>query len=189
MSQNNLILGLLLLAAVVIMYFIYAKREGFSAAAGGSSNLLLADEEGNLATIQFPKGMVMLWFGTETNVPAGWALCNGENSTPDLRGRFVMGVNPNTNATGAEGISVREFGTIGGKSSHDVTLAVENLPAHTHIYKTGNFWAACRSVFQSDVTNDDRNIANDSSLTGSGTPFRVNTMPPYYVLAYIIKVI
>jgi hypothetical protein len=38
-----------------------------------------------------PRGGIILWSGAITNVPAGWALCDGQNGTPDLRDRFVMG--------------------------------------------------------------------------------------------------
>jgi hypothetical protein len=32
-----------------------------------------------------------MWSGKESEIPAGWALCDGRPGTPDLRGRFVMG--------------------------------------------------------------------------------------------------
>ncbi len=38
-----------------------------------------------------PAGVIVMWSGTINNVPAGWALCNGLNGTPDLRERFVVG--------------------------------------------------------------------------------------------------
>lgn len=36
-----------------------------------------------------PAGGIIMWSGA--TVPDGWALCNGENGTPDLRGRFIYG--------------------------------------------------------------------------------------------------
>lgn len=36
-----------------------------------------------------PAGLIAMWSGTE--VPEGWALCNGENDTPDLSDKFVVG--------------------------------------------------------------------------------------------------
>ncbi len=38
-----------------------------------------------------PRGGIIMWSGSETEIPTGWALCNGANQTPDLRGRFIMG--------------------------------------------------------------------------------------------------
>lgn len=38
-----------------------------------------------------PPGTIAIWSGTETDKPDGWFICNGENGTPDLRDRFVMG--------------------------------------------------------------------------------------------------
>ena len=37
----------------------------------------------------FPRGIIVPFWGN--TVPNGWAECNGDNGTPDLRDRFVMG--------------------------------------------------------------------------------------------------
>ncbi len=50
----------------------------------------------------------------------GWALCNGNNGTPDLRDRFVMGT-----------VSSANLRATGGANSY--TLTVSNLPSHTDI--------------------------------------------------------
>ncbi len=39
----------------------------------------------------FPKGTIIMWRGRPENIPKGWALCDGQNGTPELRGRFVLG--------------------------------------------------------------------------------------------------
>lgn len=38
----------------------------------------------------FPPGGIIMWSGLEADIPKGWALCDGANGTPDLRGRFVL---------------------------------------------------------------------------------------------------
>ena len=38
-----------------------------------------------------PKGGIIMWSGAIDQVPAGWAICDGNNGTPDLRDRFVLG--------------------------------------------------------------------------------------------------
>jgi hypothetical protein len=39
----------------------------------------------------FVSGMIMLWSGSISSIPSGWLLCDGSNSTPDLRNCFVVG--------------------------------------------------------------------------------------------------
>lgn len=35
--------------------------------------------------------MILIWSGAVVDIPAGWALCDGNNGTPDLRGKFLIG--------------------------------------------------------------------------------------------------
>ncbi|MFO0001051.1 MAG: tail fiber protein, partial [bacterium] len=66
-----------------------------------------------------PLGGIIMWSGSVDAVPAGWALCDGRSSngrtTPDLRGRFVIGAT-----------SGRVVGSVGG--SETVTLTTSQLP-------------------------------------------------------------
>ena len=66
-----------------------------------------------------PSGVIVMWSGSIASIPAGWALCNGSNGTPDLRDRFVVGAG-STYAVGATG------------GANTVTLTTANLPSHTH---------------------------------------------------------
>ena len=61
--------------------------------------------------------------GRGTGAFKGWSLCNGQNGTPDLRGRFLVGHDQNAS----------EYSTIGKTGgSKSVTLQVSNIPAHNH---------------------------------------------------------
>ena len=74
----------------------------------------------NLTGIEaFVTGMILLWYGNTGNIPSGFVLCDGNNSTPDLRDRFVIGAG-----------SAYSPGNTGGSSS--VTLSTSQLPSHTH---------------------------------------------------------
>ena len=42
-----------------------------------------------------PSGGIIIWSGAANAIPTGWVLCNGSNSTPDLRNRFVIGAGDN----------------------------------------------------------------------------------------------
>jgi microcystin-dependent protein len=73
---------------------------------------------GELTTL-IPSGIILLWSGSIASIPSGWVLCNGANSTPDLRDRFVVGAGTTyaVNATGG---------------ANTVTLDATMIPAHTH---------------------------------------------------------
>lgn len=56
-----------------------------------------------------PAGTIVAFYGTE--IPAGWVLCDGRTTasgmlTPDLRNRFIMGLEPGTAALGETGGSL-----------------------------------------------------------------------------------
>ena len=74
---------------------------------------------------RIPKGVIVMWSGTLATIPAGWALCDGTNGTPDLQNKFIRGA---TTATLP--------GTEGGADT--VTLATTNLPSHAHTTTTGS---------------------------------------------------
>ena len=37
------------------------------------------------------KNIIVIWSGAVVDIPAGWALCDGNNGTPDLLSKFVVG--------------------------------------------------------------------------------------------------
>jgi microcystin-dependent protein len=58
-----------------------------------------------------PVGAIVMWAGTEAQIPTGWALCNGLNATPDLRDRFILGAD--------EANSRYSIGQLGGANWDD----------------------------------------------------------------------
>ena len=59
-----------------------------------NSSLVLevtSDGEGSGGGSGVPVGTIAVWSGETTNIPTGWALCDGTNGTPDLRNRFIIG--------------------------------------------------------------------------------------------------
>lgn len=49
-----------------------------------------------------PSGVIAMWSGSIGTIPVGWYLCDGTNSTPDLRDRFIVGAG-SSYAVGATG--------------------------------------------------------------------------------------
>jgi hypothetical protein len=116
-----------------------------------------------------PVGAIMMWSGDVTKLPPGWALCDGNNGTPDLKGRFIVGYDPNK-------YPMREEG--GNKNLEDF-----RLPEHAHLIG-GEY-----IDFNYDVIYANRKSArmNAPQYTGGVTSsVPIEMRPPYYVLAYII---
>ena len=54
------------------------------------ASVTLAKCETSLTNALVPVGGIIMYFGTESNIPTNWKLCNGQNGTPDLRNKFVI---------------------------------------------------------------------------------------------------
>jgi microcystin-dependent protein len=158
-----------------------------------------------------PTGVVVMWSGAVTAIPAGWALCDGTGSTPDLRERFVVGAGGiNTTNTVSGGVGYVK-GAVGGENTH--TLTTFEMPshshggsvgggAHTHTFtdkydshacKNGVFssTSGCFMTLDSDATTVSTTTAGDGSHThtinAEGGGAAHENRPPYYALAYIMK--
>ena len=70
-----------------------------------------------------PKGTILGWYASAPP-PPGWALCDGQQGTPDLRGRFLMGAE----TAGLEGGANRLEEVM--TEAHSLTLA--EIPRHDH---------------------------------------------------------
>jgi len=132
-----------------------------------------------------PQGAIMMWSGAINQIPAGWALCNGTNGTPDLRDRFIAGAG-NTYAVGATG----------GEATHVLTIA--EMPSHTHIQSPHHHQVGWDSQSKTNGNSDIKPLSgstngyNDSTDTtatnqNTGGGAAHNNLPPYYALAFIMK--
>jgi len=124
-----------------------------------------------------PAGVITMWSGAANAIPGGWALCDGTNGTPNLKGRFVVGYDP------ADG----DFDTIGETGGEKrVTLQASELPQHTHNLSQGNSYTGAGGGGIVGRGSDAPNTMQTGTQAGA-TGNSHNNLPPYYTIAYIIK--
>lgn len=124
-----------------------------------------------------PSGGIIMWSGSIASIPTGWFLCNGSNSTPDLRNRFIVCADADV-ATVAES-------TISGsaaQSGGSVTITQGNLPSANGTFTRYDGNGAGLTGVQG-TTNGTNAQTQSVALGGSGTAY----VQPYFALAYIMK--
>ena len=156
--------------------------------AGATGQVLLSAGGSSTPTwgSAIPSGGIIIWSGSSASIPTGWLLCDGTNSTPDLRNRFVVGAG-STYAVGATGGSADAIVV-----SHTHTATVTD-PGHLHTYNYpssiglaggGNNLSA-GSGSSTNTSTASTGITVSNSTTGSsGTNAN---LPPYYALCYIMR--
>ena len=108
-----------------------------------------------------PSGAIVIWSGSAASIPAGWVICDGLNSTPNLRDRFVVGAGT-TYAVGATG--GQNTITDVPAHTHGVgTLANASDGTHTHNGTTSNTGAHQHN--SDPVSTNQANASNNVSYT------------------------
>jgi hypothetical protein len=163
------------------------------ASVGTTGQVLTSNGAAALPTMQtitsFVAGMIMLWSGSSASIPTGWVLCNGSSSTPDLRGRFVVGAG-GTYAVGDTGGSAAS-----SLPSHTHTATVSD-PGHSHTYNKLESVGSGGSVQLSSGTSWEFTVGAQTGSIGTSITVANSTegvsptstnLPPYYALCYIMK--
>ena len=108
-------------------------------------------------------GAISLWYGSIAKIPKGYSLCNGENGTPDLQDRFVVGAGDSYNPDNT-----------GGSILHNHTFTGDG---HNHGVNGG---AIAKELWVDKSTTTTTEAA-------TGTTNNENILPPYKSLAYIME--
>ncbi|MBP7593361.1 MAG: tail fiber protein [Chloroflexi bacterium] len=143
-----------------------------------------------------PKGAIIMWTGK--TAPEGWTLCDGTEGAPDLRSRFIIGAGPGNTK---EKLSAYPLYSKGGQEI--VTLTEKQMPlhdhpitdpGHQHTYNGaigfGHGFETQSASYTPATSNPDQKTDNKKTgitlgQTGGNEP--VETRPPYFALAFIMK--
>ena len=169
------------------------------ASVGTTGQVLTSNGAAALPTMQtitsFVTGMIIMWYGTVATIPAGWYLCNGSNSTPDLRNKFVIAADADSG--GAAKTTVTGTATQSGGSADAVVVSHTHVatvtdPTHSHSIPSGAQPAygqpgggapgGATSTGSASTGITVSNAVPAGSVSGTN-----QNLPPYYALCYIMK--
>lgn len=152
----------------------------------------------NLSSRILPAGTnPQLFTGAINAIPEGWQLCDGSNSTPDLRGRFIVGYNadlPDYDAIGKTGGEKEVTLTEAQLASHGHNGSTNSAGAHTHtINADGGSTNSSGNQVRRETDNNGTVSTNSAgahthtlNINNAGGDQAHENRPPYYTLAYII---
>lgn len=115
-----------------------------------------------------PSGSIIMWSGPIGCIPAGFALCDGQQNTPNLLNRFVVA------AGGAYAV-----GATGGEDFHTLTIA--EMPSHSH----GGTARVHAGPCAADGVGACKAETSPTAATGGDQPHE--NRPPFYAIAFIMK--
>tara|TARA_B110000879_G_scaffold34065_1_gene46917 strand:+ start:99 stop:1013 length:915 start_codon:yes stop_codon:yes gene_type:complete len=158
-----------------------------------------------------PLGGIIMWSGIKA--PYGWHLCDGtsENgyTTPNLKNRFVVGYNPSDWRYNEPG-NLSQKGTSASKDlggAATVALNLSQMPRHNHgvTDPKHKHQTTVTSVFGQGCTDNDdcerhfynsrttvfkysSSVKTGVTIKDAGNDAAHENRPPYYTLAYIMRV-
>lgn len=163
---------------------------------------------GNAEGGGIPSGGIIMWSGAVNEIPAGWALCDGNNGTPDLRNRFIVGAGDSYNLGATGGVNSNDI-----SHSHTITADSPGMSSagdhqHTVSGTVGLPYTDEKEVGSgsTDVAGDEHhhdfsvatstagthshtlNAHSHGDATGVGGSSALENRPPYYALAFIMKI-
>ena len=119
----------------------------------------------NLVNSFVPIGGIIMWSGTiaEAEALTNWKICDGQNGTPDLRDKFVLGVGSSAAASTANKGDTN--------NSNTITLSEGQMPAHNHnITDNGhNHGDGTLAAANQSITGEITKISEGFNAAGTAT--------------------
>lgn len=152
---------------------------------------LTGNKTANITNQFLPKGAIIMWSGSIASIPAGYVLCDGRAAIngvtiPNLQGRFIVGYSSSSG-------DYHTIGSTGGEEKHTLTAA--EMPQHRHGIvgeageKSGTGTAVAYVSRINDTAGSGAMVTGRYETSTAGSSNEHENRPPYYVLAFLIKVI
>jgi len=139
----------------------------------------------------FPINSIVMWFKPIAERPAGWQLCDGTNGTPDLRGKFVVGISQDGDRGVVQGNlkhSHTNSSVVGdGDHIHDVLGNLDGNASYRGITTVGGGGGSAAVWNHTHVVDFDLPSSGTHVHTTSNTA-ETDNLPPNIQVFYIMKV-
>ena len=138
--------------------------------------------------MDLPIGSIIMWNKSLAEIPAGWHICDGNDGTPDLRGKYVVGISGDTDRvpTGNATHSHTNSSVVGGGSHvHDVTGSIAGTVTDVDVSDIGSGTSGISKTHSHTVDLDLPNSGTHQHTTSNTNP--ANNDPPYMQLYFIMR--
>ena len=152
----------------------------------------ITDSDSLIGNGTIPVGGIIMWSGSIASIPTGWALCNGSNSTPDLRNTFVIGAhsddggNAETTVTGSATQSGGDKDAVLISHDHDVLTGTSGGSGGGFVSDRDSQSAGSNGPDTVSIQTTGIDASGSASTSQTGTNAN---LPPYYALAYIMRTV
>lgn len=143
-----------------------------------------------------PAGVIVMWSGAITAIPSGWAICDGNNGTPNLTDRFIIhadadagGTNDVGDTGGANEVDLGHTHTV-ANHAHDIATTGttdagagnEGVVVSSGKLRVKTTGGGVQLPYADDNTKTDGTSETDSELSATQ-----DNRPAFYALAFIQK--
>lgn len=138
--------------------------------------------------MDLPIGSIIMWYKSTGEIPAGWHICDGNDGTPDLRGKYVVGISGDTDRvpTGNATHSHTNSSVVGGGSHvHDVTGSIAGTVTDVDVSDTGSGTSGISKTHSHIVDLDLPSSGTHQHTTSNTNP--ANNDPPYLQVYFIMR--
>ena len=142
-----------------------------------------------------PIGGIIMWSGTVSTIPSNFKLCDGNNNTPNLTNKFIIGAISDQSVSGITTAAT----TITGSNTRDGGTKDAVIVSHTHelnyeqkaVEDTGSAKITDIRREGGDGDGGATTFTNDNTsgfMNSAGVDGTNQNLPPYYALAFIMRV-